>query len=298
MKHLRIFLVLCFLFIGCSDLFKSKHTKNVKIAQAWETSESLRQPESVVFDPFRKLFYVSNINGKPTDKDGNGFISKVSLHGDILNLSWIKGLNAPKGLAIYNDKLYVTDIDVLIKIDLKNGKILNRYKDKKAKFLNDIAVGKSGIYVSDMLTNSIYILKNGVFKIWVQSEKLEFPNGLHADNENLIVASWGVPTNGFQTKIPGHIKSINYNTKNIADFGNAKPIGNLDGIKADCHGNYYVTDWMKGAIFHVSSSADVTILHKLQQGTADFEFVKSENFLIVPMMNNNKLIAFEVLNSQ
>ena len=36
------------------------------------TVEGLANPESVVFDNNHKVLYVSNVNGGPTDKDGNG----------------------------------------------------------------------------------------------------------------------------------------------------------------------------------------------------------------------------------
>ena len=48
-------------------------------------------------------------------KDKNEFISKVSpSNGSIIDLNWVTGLNAPKGIAISNDgsKLYVSDITV------------------------------------------------------------------------------------------------------------------------------------------------------------------------------------------
>jgi len=86
----------------------------------------LRIPESVLYNPSEDIIYVSNINGKPTEKNGKGFISKVSLSGEILVLKWVTGLNAPKGSDIYQDSLYVADIDELVEIDLKTGRMGNK----------------------------------------------------------------------------------------------------------------------------------------------------------------------------
>lgn len=89
-----------------------------KVDKQWQTQKELRVPESVLYDKSGNILYVSNINGKPTEKNGQGFISKVTLDGRIQVLKWATGLHAPKGSAIYKNKLYVSDIDHLIEIDV------------------------------------------------------------------------------------------------------------------------------------------------------------------------------------
>ena len=90
----------------------------------WETNAAFKLPESVIYDKENEILYVSNMQDDPFKKDKNGFISKVDLNGKILKLKWIKGLNAPKGLAISKGKLYVGDVDQLVEIDIKKGKLL------------------------------------------------------------------------------------------------------------------------------------------------------------------------------
>ena len=86
---------------------------NAQPAVQWETT-GLKTPESALAVPAEGFAYVSNIAGKPTDKDGNGFISKVSLaDGKIIALEGAKGLDAPKGLALAGGKLFTSDIDKL-----------------------------------------------------------------------------------------------------------------------------------------------------------------------------------------
>ena len=102
-----------------------------KISELWETPADLKNPESVVYAPKQDVLFVSNIEGKPDQKDQNGFISKVSpLNGSIVELNWITGLNAPKGMAVYdngsNSKLYVSDITDLVEIDIERRKIFNQ----------------------------------------------------------------------------------------------------------------------------------------------------------------------------
>src|SRR5579859_2133514 len=84
-------------------------------------------PESVLYDADADRYIVSSIVGKPSDKDDNGFISLLSPDGTVTTLKWIEGgknkvtLNGPKGLAIAGGLLYVSDIDVVRKFDLKTG---------------------------------------------------------------------------------------------------------------------------------------------------------------------------------
>src|ERR1700704_2671812 len=90
--------------------------------EVWRVA-GLSNPESVLFDPTANILYVSNVAGDAAGKDGKGFISRLSLDGKVLDLEWATGLDAPKGLAQVGDKLYVSDIDSLVAIDIKTGAI-------------------------------------------------------------------------------------------------------------------------------------------------------------------------------
>ena len=81
------------------------------LTKVWTTTAGLKTPESVLFDVQSNKIYVSNIDGEPSTKDGNGFISVLDMDGKMHNLKWVTGLNAPKGQAIYEGNLYVADID-------------------------------------------------------------------------------------------------------------------------------------------------------------------------------------------
>ncbi|MGB8163509.1 MAG: hypothetical protein WCF14_00735, partial [Nitrososphaeraceae archaeon] len=137
-----------------------QQVEHTKINKLWETTNDLKNPESVAYAPKQNVLFVSNLNGKPTEKDQNGFISKVSpSNGNISELNWVTGLNAPKGLAISNNnsKLYVSDITDLVEIDIDNGKIMKRFNAPGSAFHNDVVSDNQGnIYVSDTITNTIY----------------------------------------------------------------------------------------------------------------------------------------------
>lgn len=287
-KNILILLVFSFSFI--QNTFADEHGLEL----AWELS-GLANPESVVYDPRLNLLYVSNVNGGPNDKDGNGYISLVSMDGRIINEKWVTGLNGPKGLALFGTTLYTADIDELVVIDVDHGRITDKYKVDDAKFLNDVAAAPNGdIYVSDMLTNRIHLLSGGNFTIWIESDELEAPNGLDVVGDDLILGAWGVMTDGFATAVPGHLKRISIKDKSITSIGDGSPVGNLDGVEVDKDGGFYVTDWMNGKLFHISSTGEVKELLSLKQGSADHEFIIEKNMMFIPMMNDNIMYAYKV----
>jgi len=111
-------------------------------------------PRSALHDPEADVYLVSNSNGGPADADGNGFISRVAPDGTVLALKWIDGasgaLDAPKGMALHADKLYVADLKVVRSFDRKSGEALGKVAIVTASYLNDLAIGADGtLYVSD-----------------------------------------------------------------------------------------------------------------------------------------------------
>ena len=88
----------------------------LSLEPAWKV-EGLSNPESIVRADSGD-FYVSNVSGEADAKDGVGFISRVSRDGELLQREWVAGLNAPKGLALRDGKLYVSDITDLVVIDV------------------------------------------------------------------------------------------------------------------------------------------------------------------------------------
>tara|TARA_B100000767_G_scaffold183431_1_gene171238 strand:- start:3416 stop:4300 length:885 start_codon:yes stop_codon:yes gene_type:complete len=267
-----------------------------ELSKLWETKADFKLPESVIYDKENDILYVSNMQDDPFKKDKNGFISKVDLDGNILKLKWVKGLNAPKGLAISKGKLYVGDVDQLVEIDIKKGKISNRYDAVGAALLNDVAADSKGnIYVSDTFTDTIYRLNTfGQLTKWLYSPKLQAPNGLHYEKGQLIVGSWGHPTDGWAAAEVGHLKTISLKTKKIKSLGNGKAVGNLDGVESDGKGAYYVADWVGGKLFLIQPNGRFKVVLDLSQGVADHEVIHEKNIIIIPMMLEGKLVTYKI----
>ncbi|MER8481824.1 hypothetical protein [Mesorhizobium sp. M1322] len=254
--------------------------------------DGFKAPESVLFDAKRNVFYVSNIVGEPAGKDGVGYLSKVSPDGKLQAAEWVTGFNAPKGLVMKGDTLFVTDIDRLMAVDVESGQITGTWP-AGAQFLNDPAVDEAGrVFASDMLANRIYVLDNDALSVWLESEDLLHPNGLRVEHGRLLVAGWGRDIQpDFSSKTPGHLIAIDLNTKVISDIGSGEPVGNLDGLESDGAGNWLVTDWVAGALFRIHSDGKVEQLMDLNQGSADLEFLEEKKLAIIPMMMDGKLVA-------
>jgi len=267
------------------------HAENLKLL--WET-DGFKNPESVVYDSRLDRLYVSNVNGAPTEKNGQGFISIVSMDGTIETLEWVDGLDAPKGLALHGDRLYVADIDTLAVIDIDTGRVINRYTVDDAEFLNDVAAALNGdIYVSDMVKNRIHRLREDRFTIWLENEELENPNGVLVQEDRLVIGAWGVMTEGFETETPGHLKAVSLKDKTIRSIGEGQPIGNLDGVETDLDGDFYATDWMAGKLLHIEPDGTAETLLDLNQGSADHEYIHEQDIILIPMMNDGKLFAYK-----
>jgi hypothetical protein len=262
------------------------------LEKLWEAT-GLEAPESVIFDKAQKAYYVSNVVGTPVDKDGNGYIAKLDDKGKIITQKWVTGLNAPKGMGIYDGKLYVADIDQVAVIDIASGKIEKTLPAQGASFLNDVAVSPKGdVYISDTFGgNSIYRIQNGKIELWLKDEKLDSPNGLLVKGNDVIVSSWGVITNQetFETAVKGKLISVSLKDKSIKDL--TKGFANGDGLAAWKNG-YLVSDWRAGKIFFVDNKGEPKEIGSYNAGTADFHL--ENNTLLIPQMSEGKVLAFTV----
>ena len=256
----------------------------------WEVKD-LQQPESVVQDPATDSIYVSNIAGAVMQKDGNGFIAKLRPNGTFIAREWVKGLNAPTGMALHERTLYVADVDELIEINVASGEIAKRHEAKGAIFLNDVAVDQDGtVFVSDTPMNTIWRLKDGIFEPWLANDALNGPNGLLVQGDKLIVASFGkLPDQGAPEL--GGLVAVDLKDQSVSKL-RGDPIGNLDGLQALEPGLYLVTDWAAGGLYRVDAKGKAERLIKLNKGSADFVYFPDRKTVLVPIMLSNALVAY------
>lgn len=253
-----------------------------QLQKVWENSDGLKTPESVLFDEKRDVIYVANINENPAEKDGNGYISILHASGETKEAEWIKKLNAPKGMAIYSDKLYVADIDVLVEIDIEKGKILNKYEAPGAVFLNDVTTCINGmVFVTDTRTAKIYVLHQGEFRVWLEGEPFKTPNGLFAEKGKLYVGDQNIYVVDILTR---KVDMIIENT------------GGVDGLEKNSSGQFIFSNW-PGRIFIRKNDESIKLLDTSGQNinTADIDYALKYDLLLVPTFYDNRVVAYKII---
>lgn len=258
-------------------------------------------PEGVVYDEANDRYLVSNIHGKPTDKDNNGFIAVVSPEGKIVTEKWIAGgqggvtLNAPKGMAIDQGTLYVSDIDVLRTFDLKTGASKGDHEIKGASFLNDVAADTVGhrVYVSDSGmkagkegfdgtgTDGVWVVEGKTVKSFYANKDLGRPNGLWVMGKDLYVNFFGSADIAKLDAKKGKLEAT------------AAPAGGGDGLYVAADGTVWSSSWGGNAIFKGKLGGAFTPAVQNVSAPADFAFDTKRKRLVVPRFMDNAVEIYD-----
>jgi hypothetical protein len=266
----------CFLFSS----FLMAHAQKHKLVQVWSTDAVVATPESVLPDLKNNLLYVSLIDGGPWDVDGKGGIGHMSNKGTNYDSNWITGLNAPKGLGMYRDKMYAADISDVVVVDIPKGKLLKKIPVEGATGLNDITVSEHGtVYVSDSKAGRIWKIDDDKPVLYL--ENITGANGLKSVKDDLYFA-----------KGPALMKADSKkNISQIADVGQA-----IDGIEPIGNGDFLVTSW-SGYIFYVYADGKTELLldtHEQKKNTADIGYDPAKKIVYVPTFFDRRIVAYQL----
>ena len=262
----------------------------------WQIDETFLAPESVCFDAETGIGFVSQLGeGGGKTKDGDGRISKITLDGKITALDWVVDLDAPKGMAIHDGWLWVSDIDELVAIEVATGKVIRRVAVENVEMLNDVAAGPDGeIYFTDFFGNQIFRLpKDGEPELLASGKELEMPNGVTVRDGKLYFASWGRSlADDFSTRTPGRVFSMTLPGKKIEAF-TKEETGNLDGIEPLEGNGFLVTDWFAGKVYHLEEDGTARSILERGRGAADLEVVERDGrtLIFLPEMLENRLVC-------
>lgn len=261
---------------------------------ALTTITKLRGPESVLYDAEQDVYFISNINGAMLEVDGNGFISRVDANTLAIEPKWIAaGMNAPKGMAILGDTLYVTDINVIRKFHRRTGAPLGNIPIDGASFLNDIATDGKSLYVSDtgVVTGAgIAFYDTGTDAIWkitgdrpeklAGGAELRHPNGLDVVDGVLRVVTF---RGNEMYELDGA------NRRNIVKL----PAGQLDGVVHLPDGTALVSSWKGNEIYRVTGKDSHAILAGMD-APADLGYDTKRRRLLIPHPTANQVTLHAV----
>jgi hypothetical protein len=271
----------------------------------WTLSGDFASPESAYYHAGSNAIFVSSINGQVLEKDGNGYISRLSPDGKVVSAKWVTGLNAPKGIRSIGGTLWVTDIDEVVSIDIASAKITARVKVDGAQFLNDLATALDGtIYASDSNLARIYAVKDGKSSVFVEgADHVDVPNGLLVDGTRLVLGTIGVsgtrgagPARGAGPRPNGHLYAFDLKTKQRTQL-TKDAVGGIDGIEPDGRGGLLITDVIGARLLHVAASGQTRVLAKFSGGGADFGYIGPKRIAIVPFLAANSVSAYDLTAS-
>ena len=273
----------------------------------------LRTPESVVHDAEQDLYFVANIDGNPSGRDGNGFIARV--HPDSLDapsLGWVRGgrtgvtLNAPKGMAIQGDTLWVADIDALRAFNRRTGRPHGSVSlaELGAVFLNDVAVGPDGaLYVTDTgirftpqgtldpsapAPSRVYRVAGRVATVAVEGEILSGPNGIVWDSagRRFVIAPFNGPT------------LLAWNPDSGARGPNPRRLaagpGSYDGIAILPDGGVVVSSWADSSLYVMRGDSALTRMVTGVEAPAALGVDARRNRVLIPLFNQNRVVVFGI----
>lgn len=262
-------------------VFVSVSAQKATVQKLWATDTILKVPESVLVDDKENCIWVSNIDGASNGKDGKGSISKLSKTGTPINLEWVTGLNAPKGMAKYKQELYVADLTELVVIDVKKGVIKNKIKVEGSVFLNDVTVNKNGVvFVSDSRTGKVHRYENN--QVSIEVENLQGPNGLLSIEDQLLILDRG----SLLSVTPGGAIS------KIMDGMDPS----TDGIERVAPNQYLVSCW-NGIVYYVVAGAQKVTLFDTRSekiNSADIGYDAKKKIIYVPTFLKNSVVAYQL----
>ncbi len=260
--------------------------------------EGFENPESARYDAELDVWYISNVNGSPVAKDGNGYISRLQGDGSMDSLKFIAAgmggvkLDAPKGMALQGDTLWVADIQTLRGFHRRTGAPVASIDVRGSKFLNDVVLGPDGLYITDtgVEGSASGVEHTGPDRIYrvgpdrkpsvaLQSDSLAGPNGIAWDGarRRFIV----VPFAGSVVRAwaPG--------SKTTVPLANTK--GQLDGVELLDAERLLVTSWTDSSLFVLDGAGTATPVAGGLPSAADIGIDTKRNRVAIPLLTENRV---------
>ncbi len=242
-------------------------------------------PESALWWEEGQYWILSNVAGSPSDRNGNGFLSLLDADGSLVERRWAGNMDAPKGMALENGKLWVTDISRVHCFRLVTGTggnpatitLEETITIPGAVFLNDaVFLGNGRVAVSDTQGRAVYVIDGSEVTLLLKDIVLGNPNGLALQGDSLVMAQY------YGNAESGGLWRLH------SENGNPlKPVirnlGMLDGLVVLSDGSFLVSDFSTGALFHVRRGQALEIWNG-GNGTADIGWDPASRRLGVPNM--------------
>jgi hypothetical protein len=257
----------------------------------------------VVHDVVADVYLVSNVDGEPLERDGNGFISRLSPDGRVRELRWIDGtlpdvdLHAPKGMAIRGDTLYVADLDCVRLFHRIAGEPAGSLCPPGATSLNGLALGADGMLygtegrvevgIPSPDPDRIHAIgRSGAIEERFRGDSLGAPNGIAAGPNGVF----------FTTFETGGVYQVR-RTEVLRVFqGRAWRLG---GIAFTRDGSFALSNWSDSSVLYVEVDRErgKGQLWTLMRGISSpghIGYDVGRHRLIIPQLDRNRLVLVEL----
>ncbi len=256
------------------------------VGEQWRSS-GFAVPESVLYDPQRKLIYVSNNDGFRLGGEGGQHLSRIDNKGVVLDEVWVEGLTNPTGLAWRGEKILAVERRSVAVIDPTAAAVTSRIPIPEGRLLNDIAVASDGTaYVSDSQAGLIYrITSEGVVEKWLKLDPGLNPNGVCVVGTKLMI--------GLN---PVHrLVAADLSDGALSDVA-VLPAGRVDGIEALADGSLVVS-LGEGHLIRVAGDGSVkSVINASNQDHpfADIDVTPEGDRVFVPTYYSGTVAAYSL----
>ncbi|MGH7623028.1 MAG: SMP-30/gluconolactonase/LRE family protein [Gemmatimonadaceae bacterium] len=299
---MAIGLILATVASACSKKQQATPAQPHKLAEI----DNLSAPEALSFDPAQNVYFISNVNGTPGVKDGNGFISRVTADGVMDSLHFIQGgrdsvtLDGPMGSRVQGDTLWVLDVDKLRGFNTHTGAPLTviDFAPFNAHFLNDLAIDTTGeFYITDtgvQLTADgkeshpgpdriFHVARDRSITVALSTSFLSSPDGIDYDRrgKRFILAPFaGNTVQQWKSTDPGP-----------SDLAKGK--GLFDGVEVERNGSILITSWNDSSISTLEGPKLVPRIAKLPYPPADVSMDVARSRVGIVSLANDRFELWE-----
>jgi hypothetical protein len=261
-------------------------------------------PAAVIHDAVADVYIVSNIAGRPGEEDGQGFLSRVSPDGEVLDLRWIDlagadlPLHSPKGMALQGDTLFVADLTCVRGFDRVTGERLVRTCVEDATWITDVDVGPEGsIFIVDSgLRPGVDALEatgtDAVYRLQVvegrggstlaRSEELGHPMGIAVGARGIFVTTAGT----------GEIFRLTATGDRTQVYPRSGR--HFDGIVFLPDGGFAYSSWSDSAIFRVGGDGRITRLLEGITEPGGLGYDAGRNRLLIAVSGEDRILLAQL----
>ena len=243
----------------------------------WVAEGEFCEPETVLPLPDNTLL-VSNVCG--FSQQGNGFLSLLDAQGVVLDWHVLENLDAPLGMAMLGEHLYVIDNNRLKVFSWPEYELL-KTTGLETTVANDLAVSDEGVvYVSDTAKHRVIrLLTDGSQSVFTGQARFKGANGMAIQGHYLYVGG-------------ERLWRVDLRDDSVETIG-PEWIGDIDGIEFEPDGTLQVTP-VGGPLIRYQSEGDVEVLAGPGISSANHGYATGLKLALIPTGFDNTVIAIKL----